>query len=68
MVIDSGWVAVLLLASVTLTVKLAVPGGLAGVPEITPVDEFRVSPDGSDPEEMLHVYGPVPPVAASVAE
>ena len=38
-----------------------------GVPEIIPVLAARLSPVGSCPLEMLHVYGVVPPVAASVA-
>ena len=62
---DSAWVSVLLAASVTLAVKLDVPVAV-GVPEITPA-ALRDSPDGSVPlERMLHVYGVVPPVAASV--
>ena len=59
-------VAVSELASATCTVKLLVPVPV-GVPEITPVPGARVSPAGSDPETMDHVYGVVPPAAASVA-
>ena len=51
----------------TLTVKLLVPEP-AGVPEITPVEEFRVSPAGSVPLETAHVYGVTPAAAARVAE
>ena len=67
-VIDSGWVAVLLRLSVTLTVKLVSAGGAVAVPVIAPVDGFRLAQPGSDPELMLHVYGRVPPLAPSVAE
>jgi hypothetical protein len=38
------------------------------VPEMTPVEELRAKPGGSEPELMLQVYGVVPPVAASVSE
>ena len=40
--------------SCTRTVKLLVPA-CVGVPEITPVDLFRVSPPGSEPAVMLNV-------------
>ena len=39
-----------------------------GVPEITPVAEFRARPAGSVPEDMDHVLGVVPPLAARVCE
>ena len=48
----SDCVAVLLLASVTLAVNEDVPDAV-GVPEITPVEAFRVSPAGSDPLLVL---------------
>src|SRR5262249_3149348 len=48
--------------TVTLEVRVAV-----GVPEITPLTGVRVSPAGSVPLAIDHVYGGVPPVAASVA-
>ena len=38
-----------------------------GVPEITPVELFSVSPAGSDPDETDQVLVPTPPVDASVA-
>jgi hypothetical protein len=41
---------------------------VVGVPEITPVLVFSVSPAGSDPAVMLHVYGAVPPTAPSMNE
>ena len=44
----SDFVAVLLLASVTLTVKDEVPDAV-GVPEITPEEAFSDSPAGSEP-------------------
>ena len=61
----SGFVAESELASVTCIVKLVVPVPV-GVPEIAPVLGVRTSPAGSDPTETDHVYGVVPPVAASV--
>ena len=60
MMTEKNCAAVLLLASVTLTVKSDTPEPV-GVPVIAPVDEFRLSPAGSDPERMLHVYGVAPP-------
>ena len=47
------FVAVLLLASVTLTVKVEVPEAV-GVPEIAPEEAFSVSPAGSEPLLTLH--------------
>ena len=41
---------------------------VVGVPEMTPVDEARLKPVGSEPLRTLHVYGVTPPVAASVCE
>lgn len=52
--------------SVTSTVKLDTSDGPVGVPEISPVDVFSVSPEGSDPELTDHEYGVVPFEAASV--
>ena len=49
-------------ASVTVTVKVSVPG-VCGVPEITPVAGFTLSPGGSPVTD--HEYGVTPPVAAS---
>ena len=49
---------------VTWTVKVEVPVAV-GVPLRTP-DVDRVSPAGSDPDEVDHVNGAVPPVAANV--
>jgi hypothetical protein len=54
-------------ASVTDAVKLDVPLAV-GLPEIRPLDVFRVSPAGSCPEAMLQVYGAVPPVACKAWE
>jgi hypothetical protein len=54
-------------ASVTDTVKPDVPLAV-GLPEIRPVDVFRLSPAGSCPEAMLQVYGVVPPVACKTWE
>lgn len=63
----SDFVAVLLFASVTLTVNEDVPDAV-GVPEIAPVEAFSVSPAGSEPLLTDHEYGVVPPLACSVAE
>ena len=41
-------------ASVTFTVKVAVPEPV-GVPETTPVPDDSTNPDGSAPEAMVHV-------------
>ena len=49
----SDLVAVLLLASVTLTVKVEVPDAV-GVPEIVPDEEFRLIPAGSEPLLTAH--------------
>ena len=61
------WVSVSRLASVTCTVKLAVPL-VVGVPLISPVELFSVSPAGNEPVLMDQVYGPAPPLAVSVCE
>jgi hypothetical protein len=55
------------LASATATVKLAVPLAV-GVPEIRPVDVFRLRPAGRFPERKDQVYGAVPPLAWSEFE
>ena len=57
--------AVGVLLSVTLTVKLEVPA-LVGAPEIAPLED-RLKPAGRDPEATTHVYGAVPPLAATEA-
>jgi len=65
-VIESGWVAGgVWTASCTSTVKLAPPWGPSGVPLMTPVEAFRVSPAGSDPLMNPHAYGGMPPVAVN---
>ena len=53
------------LESATCTVKSEVAAAV-GVPGITPVLLFSVSPAGNAPVVMLHLYGVIPPVAASV--
>ena len=51
--------------SVRVTVKLEVPAAAAvGVPLMTPVLLFSVSPAGRVPAVMLHVTAPVPPSSA----
>src|SRR5882762_10874642 len=60
------WVAVIgvmVLESVTLTVKFTVPLGPAGVPEIVPVP-LMVKPVGNAPALMENVTVPAPPVFA----
>src|SRR5215469_4982238 len=52
--------------AVTRTVKFDVPVAV-GLPEITPEFAFNVRPAGSVPFVIAHVYGGVPPLAASVA-
>src|SRR5258708_37324202 len=59
--------AVWLAASFTCAVKVNEPETL-GVPVILPEEAPTVTPEGSDPEAMLQLYGAVPPVPVSVAE
>jgi hypothetical protein len=66
-VIESPPVAVREPLSVTRTVMLDVPAAV-GVPVIAPDDAFNVNPGGSVPVAISHVYGIVPPAAASVDE
>ena len=57
------------LESVTTTVNVELSGGEVvnvGVPVISPVVTIRFNPAGSDPDEMLHVKGGVPPVTANI--
>jgi hypothetical protein len=67
-VIERAWVAVcaVVAESRACTVKEEVPA-VVGVPEITPVEAFKLNPAGNEPVVMLHVYGEVPPEAANVA-
>ena len=44
---------------VILTVKLNVPA-VVGVPEIMPVDVFKLRPGGRLPLEIAHVIGVIP--------
>src|SRR3989440_8037407 len=60
--------AVSLLASVTVTVKVAVPAGMVGRPEMIPVVGESVTPAGRVPAVTLHVNGASPGVAARGAE
>jgi len=53
--------------SATATVNDAVPTAV-GVPEIRPVDVFRLSPAGRLPERNDQVYGAVPPLGCSAIE
>jgi hypothetical protein len=54
-------VAVTAFASVAVTANVYGPEA-PGVPLITPLDAFKVKPDGSDPDVMANVIGAVPPV------
>ena len=69
MVIDRARVANCPKVSVTLTVKLEVPVGVVGVPEMMilgPVKEAIVRPGGSDPAVILQVSVPMPAVPCIV--
>src|SRR5580700_1972333 len=63
---DSAAVAVADALSVTFTVKLLDPA-VPGVPDMVP-PAARLNPAGSDPLATDHVYGGVPPEAASACE
>jgi hypothetical protein len=52
-------------ASSTFSVNTNVPDAV-GVPEIAPVLAVSVTPAGSAPDVIDHVYGVVPPVATAV--
>ena len=54
-------------ASCTWALKEKLPASVV-VPVIVPVAALNPKPAGSAPPVMLHVYGGVPPVAASVVE
>src|SRR5205814_1986136 len=56
-------IGVMVLESVTLTVKFAVPLGPVGFPEIVPAP-LRVRPAGNVPALMENVTAPAPPVFA----
>lgn len=61
---ERGWVSDSDSASVTLTVKFAVPV-LVGEPEMIPA-ELKVRFVGNDPADTFHARVPVPPVACNV--
>ena len=67
--IEKDWLAVCAgeLESVTFSVKEEVPLAV-GDPLIVPVDAPSANPAGNVPLVSDHVYGTVPPVAATVAE
>ena len=56
----SGWDALSELASVTFT-ESDVDVIAAGVPEMTPVTASKARGEGSDPDGIDQVKGPVPP-------
>ena len=61
----SGCTAVMLLASVTWTTKVAVPAA-AGIPEMVPPEE-RLKPEGKEPTVIDHRNGDLPPDTDKVA-
>ena len=75
MVIDTGEPTVMLSAfdalaeplSDTITVNGKEPAAV-GVPLMTPVAGLSTRPAGNAPDETDHVYGAVPPAAATVDE
>jgi len=66
MVIVMLWLADTFAASVTWKVTEMLPKGPVGVPVIAPLLVLRLSPAGSVPVVIAHVYGLVPPDTISV--
>lgn len=66
-VMDKPWSSVLAAESVARTVNVET-AEVVGVPEITPVEEFNVSPAGSEPVTIAQVTDPEAPVVARVCE
>jgi hypothetical protein len=64
-IIDKFWSSNAVPASVTRTVKLAVPA-VVGVPEMIPVLAARLKPAGKVPVVIDHVNGVVPPLTPNV--
>jgi hypothetical protein len=60
-------VATVVFVSVMRAVITYVPATV-GVPEITPVEVFSVTPAGSDPDAIEKVPDPDPPLVESVSE
>lgn len=65
-VMESAFVEVCAVLSVTFTVKFHVPAAV-GVPVMDPTIDM-VSPGGSDPTLMDHKYGDTPPAAVKTSE
>ena len=65
--IDKDCVPPMLSESVARAAKLYEPT-VVGVPEMAPVDEFKLNPVGRDPLDMLQVREPVPPEPDRVCE
>ena len=65
--IEKGLEAAAPAASLTVSVKVAVPAA-AGVPVIRPVNVPRPNPGGSAPALTVQASGEVPPLAAAVCE
>ena len=55
------------LESVTWNVGAVLVTACVGVPVIAPVAAFNMSPAGNVPLVRVHIYGGVPPMAASTA-
>jgi hypothetical protein len=51
--------------SATFKLKVEAPEAV-GVPEMVPVEEFKLSPAGNLPTLIDHVYGIAPPLAVTV--
>jgi len=56
------------LESITLKVSMTAEAAAVGVPVIAPVAPFKIKPAGRVPPVNVHVYGELPPLAASVPE
>ncbi|CAB4575458.1 unannotated protein [freshwater metagenome] len=59
--------AVLLPLSVTVITNELDPA-VVGVPLMTPVDELRLKPAGSEPEVTVKSFPPLPPAVDNVSE
>lgn len=68
-VIDKVWSSICPPVSATRTVKFEVDDAVpVGVPEITPVEGFKLKFVGSAPAITLQVTAPVPPAACNGSE
>src|SRR5215471_16410270 len=67
-VMNSAWLAVIELKSMTVTVNPDVAADADGVPEMSPVPAPITSPSGSAPAVIPYVSGAAPPVTAICCE